>query len=438
MSRQENELPRRIGIWAAYHVTLGPSEGIGVFIHNLAVGLAQLPSPPEILITTLPGDAELFAATIAAGKGQIRVRELARPSSATRLIGKLARGGMKFAQRLAAFFPWLCAPATSCAHACRRFVQRCQQIVNPQLAAEISACDLWLLPYPLLEREFSQPTVVVVHDLVAYHFPDVVSASELAYQKELIPRVTQRAKLVACMSEFIREHDLLGELQLPAEKVRVVKPAIPVDEPMSAEDRPQMLEVFQTQYLFYPASFRSYKNHALLVAAVAEARRRGLSDLQLVFTGMADPPASLTKEIAAHGLQQQVHVLKKVSRTTLTALYQQAFATIVPSLYEQGSFPILEGLRSNSPVACSDIPSLREAFAPLGKAMLYFDPRSVASLTEVILQIAREREMILKNQQAAKQMLHERTWVAAAAEWMVVFREALGSSGIKTVPDREN
>src|SRR5205807_6785035 len=89
--------------------------------------------------------------------------------------------------------------------------------------------------------------------------------------KNLVPRRAAEATLCACMSDFIRRNDLFGVLGLPPEKVRLVRPAAPRDFSRISETRARELRPsgLTRPYLFYPAAFRGYKNHAALISALA-------------------------------------------------------------------------------------------------------------------------------------------------------------------------
>jgi hypothetical protein len=88
------------------------------------------------------------------------------------------------------------------------------------------------------------------------------------------------------------------------------------------------------------------------------------------------------------------------------------------------------------PVACSDIPSLREQCAAMGEAMLYFDPKCPEDLARTILRIRDNREEIRVRQHVASRILWERTWKDVAREWLTVFKEAaqISRGGSEHVP----
>jgi glycosyltransferase involved in cell wall biosynthesis len=309
--------------------------------------------------------------------------------------------------------------------------------VNPRLLAAESyrelvrraGCDVWLVPYVGFEYPIDFPAVVVIHDLVIYHFPEMFEPRFVERLREVVPRRAAEAALCACMSEFIKETDLRGVLGLPPEKVRVVRPAAPADLPrMGREESSQRRPAFlRRPYLFLPSAFRGYKNHGRLIEALHLLRRDFREDrFDLVFTGRVphELPPRLDALARRLGVRGRVHVLGRVDRLTLTALYHEAFATLMPSLYEQGSFPVYEALVSGCPVACSDIPSLREQCAEMGDAMLYFDPYDAASIARAVLAIRDDRAGVRRRQQEASRGVWARTWEMAAAEWLPVLREA--------------
>jgi glycosyltransferase involved in cell wall biosynthesis len=291
--------------------------------------------------------------------------------------------------------------------------------------------DAWLVPYVLIGYPLDEPSVLVIHDLVTHHFPDGFAKATLEAVAKLAPENASRATLCACMSEFIHESDLKGVLKLPDEKVAVVRPAAPTDFPETTPEVEASIRerLGDRPFLLYPAAFRPYKNHETLIEGLGELHRRGYRNFDVVFTGSGQVTAACREALERHGLHDRVHVLRFVSREELAALYRQAFATVVPSLYEQGSFPVYEALHFGCPVACSDIAPLKEQSASMGDAMLYFEPKNPASLADAVERIIRDREGIRRRQAAAKSTLWERRWVDAAAEWVVVLEEAAARGG---------
>jgi len=299
-----------------------------------------------------------------------------------------------------------------------------------ELAAVIAEarCAMWVLPSLLCNHDIHQPSIQFIHDLVTYHFQDYFDPVFVNKIRILAPLRAQQALLVACMSGFIRDHDLLGELQLPPAKVRMVPSATPVNFPVLEDAEVAALRPagLTRPYLFYPTAFRPHKNLQGLIKALRRLRDRyGVTDLDLVLTGHAAgellPPHQ--RLVEAYGLEGQVHVLGDVNRRQLAALYRGAFATLVPSLYEQASYQIAEALHARCPVACSRIPPFLEQCRVLGKAMLYFDPNDADAIARTVLTIRAHRAAVVRRQQEASQALWQRTWQQVAAEWLPIFKE---------------
>jgi glycosyltransferase involved in cell wall biosynthesis len=478
--------PLNVGIWCAYHITLEQSEGIGVFAHNLARGLASLPSPVNVTMVTKSGDEAIMNQTVAAGKGRIRVAS-AKSSSKfqrqkKRLIKVLLRGATKlhnFSQRQlfknekqsvaehtrrllgrlglgrpnsqavktaleVALTPLGCAAfaisrvrrllTKTAVRKSEKLITSCERKIavldldqEGQLQSVIESCDVWLIPYVGLPRVFSKPTVVTIHDLVCYHFPEVLSPGALEIFKGLAESVSSRSTISACMSNFIRDNDLYGILKLPEHKVRVVNPAAPSDFGVAAnlKESADSYPILNQKFIFYPSAFRSYKNHELLVRAISLLRDQGIEDLHLVFTGIHEPTAKLSRLISDCHVRDRVHILGKVDREVLSVFYLQAVATLVASRYEQGSFPLMEAMYWKCPIACSRIPSLTELFAPLGDNMLYFDTDDETEAAQVIRNILGNRETILAGQQSRRDAIFGRSWTDAAEDWKKVLEDAI-------------
>jgi glycosyltransferase involved in cell wall biosynthesis len=297
-------------------------------------------------------------------------------------------------------------------------------------AAHRAGCDAWIVPQVLLNQPLPYPSVVLIHDFVSSHFQKEFERWYPGYHeraRQLMPVRAREAALCVCMSNFIRDNDLLGELKLPPSKVRVVRSAPPADLP-PLDLRPEILvpDKIKRPFLFFPTAFRPYKNHSGLIDALRLLRDKHQEEsCDLVFTGEQPGylPPELRQQVQECGLQDHVHVLGRVDRKTLAALYHQAFATLVPSLYEQGSFQIYEALQAGCPVACSRIPPFLEQCGPMGEGMVYFDPHDPGDIARTILAIRDDREGIRQRQRFTSRVLWNRTWDHVARDFIQVCKE---------------
>lgn len=417
----------RIGIWCGYGHTLVPTEGIGVFTHALARGFARLAGVEDVMMVVHAGDEPLVAETVAAGAGRIHLASLQRQAWIDRWRWKaLRRRHRRVCDRRAADGDRdaLGAELDKVERAIDRLFSR-QRMEEP---ADLRTRDVWLLPHVAVERRLAAPTVVVVHDMVPLHFSGVIKDADLESFRRRSSRIAHEAALVGTMSRTIRDVDIVGLLGCRPEKVRVVLPATPDDlgTPASRDAVVQAIPAAARPFLLYPAALRPYKNHARLIEALAILRKQRHPDLELVFTGFTPLPPELASRAARLGLVSAVHAVGKVDRPVLARLYRDALATVVPSLYEQGSFPVLEAIGCGCPAMVSDIPAFREAFVAFGGAMPMFDPLSPQSMASAVTTVLADREGVMRRQAA---LLPIRSWDDAASDWLAVLREAVSGAG---------
>jgi glycosyltransferase involved in cell wall biosynthesis len=295
-------------------------------------------------------------------------------------------------------------------------------------------CAMWLLPSLRCNHDIGAPSLQFIPHLAEYHFPDFFDPDHVNKARLLAPLRAQQALLVACTSAFIRDQELLEVLQLPPAKVRMVPPATTGDLPVLDDGEAAALRpaALTWPYVFCPAASARHHNVQGLIKTLRRLRDRyGIADLDLVLTG--DSNGKLLPEhhrlVEAYGLEGRVHVLNKVDRRQLAALYRGAFATFFPGLYESSAAQIAEALHCRCPVACSRIPVFLEQCEALGKAMLYFDPLDADSIARAALTIRDYRDAVIRRQQEASKVLWQRTWKQAAAEWLTLFKETAEIAG---------
>jgi glycosyltransferase involved in cell wall biosynthesis len=496
--------PFRLGIWMDYGETLGPCDGIGVFVHNLIHGLLDLDESFEIVLQIHPGDEEVVQPFIEKAPTRVRIspapdqtrgiRHMAYRGLATWVVNsdrvkrvkaswcEQAARRLDLAGRATKDYMWsvvtrasrrrwrdilktfsvlpaLCLLAWATfsvgqalatvgriavfplerfdylmrlLNGTRRRISRKKAVT----LAKQAGCDVWVIPHAGFTQPLDFPSVLFIHDLVPFHFPDGFDPAHVQTLRRVIPARAREATICACMSQFIREHDLVGVLGLPPDRVRMVRPAPPNDFPRTEDGvdslyRPRELGELVRPFLFYPSAFRPYKNHAGLIRALQVLRdEMGEDGFDVVFTGRraGELPVSLERLADQTGTRKRIHVLGHVDRGVLAALYKKAFATIMLSFYEQGSFPVYEALYWGCPVASADIPSLREQCAAMGDSMVYFDVHDPRAIAHAVCALRDHRESIQQGQQRTRHLLWQQTWTQVAEEWLGVFREAACSA----------
>jgi glycosyltransferase involved in cell wall biosynthesis len=124
-----------------------------------------------------------------------------------------------------------------------------------------------------------------------------------------------------------------------------------------------------------------HKNLDRLIRAYARQKR----DYKLVLAGMRGfHTAKVEALIAELGVSDSVELKGWIPRSDLLRLYERARAFIYPSTFEGFGMPVLEAMAAGLPVACSDIPPLREV---AGDSALYFDPLDESAIATALDQV---------------------------------------------------
>ena len=275
--------------------------------------------------------------------------------------------------------------------------------------------DIVLAPiYSTSLLHTSKPFAFTLHDLQDHYYPENFLWWQRILRYQINARLSRRARRIICESQYVRR-DIVRLFDTAEERIAVL-PAPPLRQ-FRADENDSSLEAVRIRpklpenFLFYPAQFWPHKNHLRLVEAFKEVAAE-FPNLHLVLTGKTnmrrikrkaiggnDPPtggaigrdqyAAVLSAVDKMGLSGRVHHLGYVEQDSLKAIYRLATALVMPSLFESVSIPIYEAFEVGTPVVASGILGIPEQ---VGDAGLLFDPTSVASIRQAILEIARDPE----------------------------------------------
>jgi glycosyltransferase involved in cell wall biosynthesis len=166
------------------------------------------------------------------------------------------------------------------------------------------------------------------------------------------------------------------------------------------------------------STLHPHKNIDGLIRAFAGFRRKH-PDFRLVVAGMRGFSADeIDRLIGQLGLGGSVEITGWLALENLLELYRRAWAVVCPSSFEGFGMPALEAMAAGAPLACSDIPPLREVASG---AALFFPPDDIGPALE---RICFDEELRARLVPVALERAKEFTWRRAAEDTLAVLTSA--------------
>lgn len=296
-------------------------------------------------------------------------------------------------------------------------------LVDQALAEEVTDVDVvysaW--PHTLEPPAVPVPLITTFYDMNWRHF-DHLSAEEKQRLDAQTPRWLASAKIV-CSSEFIAS-ELQEHFGADASAIPIVPTPAPAVLPAPSATAATAVRTrfaLPERFLLCPAGHHPSKNYAVLHAACRALRAAG-SPVSVVATGVR------TERFVGPDLIG----LGYVDAADLRALLELSAGVVQPTLYEAGSFPMLEALTVGRPAAVSDIPAISEQVRRWDLRVESFDardPQSCARAMRAVLDGARDGDAA-HNARAVGNY----TWPDFAARYLDVMYACAGASSSVSAP----
>jgi glycosyltransferase involved in cell wall biosynthesis len=273
--------------------------------------------------------------------------------------------------------------------------------------------------------------VLTVHDVLFRRLPELHTRAMRWGTGALLVPAARRADRILTGSEVAGD-DVARELRLDRERIAVVPHGVtPPSGTGSAEAARRVLAAGDRPVALAVGAHLPHKNLFGLLAGLAAlpAPERPL----LAIAGQGTDDGELAREAAALGVEDDVRLLGAVDRGTLEDLYATATLLISPTLHEGFGLPILEAMIRGVPVACSDLPVLREV---AGDAAVYLDPHDLRSIARALADTRAHDAALERRRQAGLRRASAYTWRAAAERTATVYEAALTAPRSTTAKTR--
>jgi glycosyltransferase involved in cell wall biosynthesis len=242
---------------------------------------------------------------------------------------------------------------------------------------------------------YERPTPTNVGQIAACTVLDMIPERLPAYFPVGNPhrfkrQVVDSSDLIFSISESTT-HDLIDLYKCDASRVVTVPLGIdPIAFSLPCIDA----NPFPRPYVLFVGSRRGYKNFDRFAQAVMSIMKRN-RDLNLAIVGGGALSGVEKKLFLENEMLNRVFQLN-APETILGKIYREAELFVFPSEYEGFGLPLLEAFAAGCPVAASNASSFPEVG---GKAIEYFDPKSVEAIRQAI-------ETILEHSSRASALRH--------------------------------
>ena len=280
----------------------------------------------------------------------------------------------------------------------------------------------------LFSPGFSSPLVcrgrkvTVIHDLQHKRQPENFGFLERKAWDAMVWSSVRFSDALVAVSETSRQ-DVIDVYSADPARIQVVHHGV---EPAffgiaeAREHDPTLLSqtgLPDCRYLLAVSTIHPHKNWLRLLEAYGALVRDG-RDEHLVVAGLAGKASGdVAVRLNDPQLASRVHLLGWQPRSVLVALFQGAEALVFPSTFEGFGMPVLEAMAAGVPVACSDIPPLREV---AGNAALFFDPYSPERIAEGVRRVLDDSDLRASMIARGKERAARSTWRRAAERTLAV------------------
>ncbi len=260
----------------------------------------------------------------------------------------------------------------------------------------------WFITSDWAEAPLKINKATIVHDLVYLRHPETVNKKIYQTQKKRLFWVKRESKIIFTDSQSTKK-DIINFLQIESNRIIINYPGIDISKPKTSSIK-SVLKKFsleEKRFILTVGKLEPRKNIKRLIEAVRQIKDK---KLQLVIVGPTGWDNSI--DINNFSLLNQkklsfpqiiIKYLGYVTDEELYSLYASCLFFIYPSLWEGFGYPVVEAMKLEAPVACSNTSSLREI---AGNAALLFNPYDIKEISQTINKIANDEK--LRNQLVKK------------------------------------
>lgn len=288
--------------------------------------------------------------------------------------------------------------------------------------------DLIHFPHWNVPIRLKTPFVVTIHDLILLEEPTsarvttkhpLIFALKFAGFKCVLAHAVQASKQIIAVSQATKSDILKQFPTIPANKISVIYEGVTTLSSSALQsDDPQTHDISTVPTLLYVGNCYPHKNLSTLLQAF-ELMHQSLPNLHLIFAGREDVFSKrLEQQTQTLALASFIKFVKNPTDAELAQLYLNCQVYVFPSRIEGFGLPPLEAMHMGTPVACSDIPSLREI---LGTHAVYFSPTDPKDMAKKISELLNDTSNRKERIRRAKEHVQQYSWTTMSKQIIKIY-----------------
>lgn len=251
-------------------------------------------------------------------------------------------------------------------------------------------CDAFISPDGYCSLRTNTPQLAVIHDLNFEHNPGDLPKMDLYYYKGFFPKFAQKASRIVTVSKFSKT-DIETLYNIPSSKIDVAyNGASSVFQPQTAATKTEIKDKYTegAPFLLFVGALNKRKNLSRLVEAFEKVKNRLQLPHKLLIVGeqmFRNQSLKISKQIA-----QEVRFTGHLSQDDLSKVTGSADLFCFVSYFEGFGIPMVEAMRSKTPVLAGNLTALPE----IGERHVHYcDPLDVNDIADKIQELLTDEDL---------------------------------------------
>ena len=258
----------------------------------------------------------------------------------------------------------------------------------PRLISE-HKIDLLHSPISYIPLGVNIPSIITIHDLGFFHFPENYTLLRRKFLKKMIAYSVEKAIKTITISEFTKK-DVIKTFNTNPDKISVIYEGMD-KEKYQKKSNTKKFEIarekydLSDKYILSVGHLEPRKNYLRLIKAFEIIKKKNKLSHKLIIIGRENWKfKEIFELINKLGLNEHVVLTRFVSEDDLITIYQNADVFVTASIFEGFGFTPLEAMAAGIPVAASNASSIPEV---VGDAANMFDPLDVDDIANKIYEV---------------------------------------------------